>query len=139
MNFFKKKKPIKLGGNEKIVVIKGGKPVAELFYRVPTSDEILDYVWSAQNDLATDGDLKRLSNEGAKVKDMHLMVMHNFFLPFASKVFIGSSGFLGEDGELIDSLPVGEQFEAIKKTHAHLLEQMATIAYARDETVKKNG
>ena len=128
---------LRCGGECFVEVVKRGSTVGKLWYRMPTSDEILSYAWDEQNSLMTKSNLRKIESEGNKTKKMHEILINEFFLPYSKKIFLRAEGRFFDE----NNVPIGgtsdEQFEAIKKTHSHLLVGVCETAYRNEFMVKK--
>ena len=132
-----KPSPLVCGGEGVIEIALNNKTVSKIFYRLPTSDEKLDYVYQFQSGLGAQLQLKEIKDAKDKAKKCHEVLIRDLSIPFAKKVFTGARGFIDANGELIENKPINDQFELIKTYWSHVLTDLVAIAYATEGTVKK--
>lgn len=148
MNMWKKfiglfaRKPKMICGGVGCVAVcdRFGREVSRIFYRRPTSDEILSYVYEQQNVIG--GSESKLREIKATSKDkqlnkMHEMLVHDYYLPWAEKIFSRCEGYADADGKSLDKAEPKAQFKALKKFHSHNLVDMTAYAFEREGSVKK--
>jgi len=115
-----------------------GREVGVIWYRRPTSDEILNYAWQEQKMVGSESQLREVSEfKGDKAQKIHEVLVRDFWIPWAEKVFTSCTGFLDEKKETLDNKPKAKQFEFLKKYKAHLLSGMVGVAFRQEESVKK--
>jgi len=129
------------GGSGSVAVCdRLGREVATLYFRRPDSDEILSYVYEQQNAIGgNEAKLRELQNTKTEkqVNRMHEMLVHDFYLPWAEKIFIRCEGYTDSNGKALDKAPKEQQFEALKKYYSHNLVDMTAFAFEREGSVKK--
>jgi len=117
-----------------------GREMARLYFRRPESDEILTYVYEQQNAIVgKESKLRELQsiNQDKQLNKMHEMLVHDFYLPWAEKIFIRSEGYLDGDKKSIDKTDAPEQFAILKRFYSHNLIDMTVAAFEREGSVKK--
>lgn len=136
---FTPKRPFICGGEGYIEVVDAlGRPVAGMWYRRPTSDEKLDYVYQQQHALANSEErLREVQEAGDKAKKCHEIIWRDLCLPFAETVFLRSWGYVDGKGGKLAPLGKDEQFVHLKEHQAHHLVDMVGIAFSAAGVVKK--
>ena len=137
LNWFKKRQPLRCGGEGLCEFISGGKVCGTIRYRRPTSDEKLDYVYQIQKGLGTESHLKEIGDAKDKAKKCHEILMRDLSIPMAKIVFISSTGFIDDTGKPIDGLEPDKQFELISKFFGYALVDLVAQVFATEGTVKK--
>ena len=117
-----------------------GREVARIYFRRPTSDEILTYVYEQQNIIGgSEARLREIQATKAEkqVNKIHDLLVKDFYLPWAEKIFARCEGYTDGDGKSLDKSEIKKQFEALKKYHSHSLVDMTAVAFEREGSVKK--
>ncbi len=138
VGLFKPRQPLRCGGEGLCDIISGGKVCGTIKYRRPTSDEILDYVYQFQQGLGTESQLKEIKGtKDNKAKKCHEILIRDLSVPMAKKIFLGSTGFIDEQGKKLDTLSIDEQFAYIAKFHSFALVDLVAIVYQPQGYLKK--
>ena len=138
VNVFKRKPLLQCGGEGLCEILVSGKIAGTIRYRNPTSDEKLDYVYQLQRGLGTESQLKEISTaDGNKAKKCHEILIRDLSIPLAKKIFIGSTGFIDNDGKQIDKYDTEKQFSLIAEYFGFSLVDLVAYAYATTGIVKK--
>jgi len=138
--FFNKKKSLVLGGKRSVSVTDWlDREIGRIYYEVPESDMVLEYVYEMQKGLADDkSKIKEISDAENKALSCHKIVWRELSLPYAKKVFLGAEVYKLQSGEDISSVSVEDQFNHIKKYCSNHLSDMCSIAFSQEGKVKKN-
>lgn len=137
-NVFKRRPLLQCGGEGLCEIIVSGKVAGTIRYRNPKSDEKLDYVYQLQRGLGTESQLKEISGaEGNKAKKCHEILIRDLSIPLAKKIFIGSTGFIDNEGKQIDKYDTDKQFDLIAEYFGFALVDLVSYAYAAQGIVKK--
>ena len=116
----------------------GSRTVAWVYYRQPTSDEKLEYLWEMKNCLVSEDHLREIKEAKFKSAKCHQLIVRDIAIPFGKKIFKRSHGYIdAKDMRDIDIKPPCEQFDFIAKWHSNHIVDMTAFAYEIEGIVKK--
>jgi len=116
------------------------REVARIYFRRPNSEEILTYVYEQQNIVGdSESRLREIqqTKSDKQVNKIHEVLVRDFYLPWAEKIFVRCEGYVDSNGKSLDTAGDKAQFDALKKYHSHSLVDMTAFAFEREGSVKK--
>jgi hypothetical protein len=110
------------------IVFEDGRKKATIYYRKPTGDEVLEYVYA--NVVSEKSELRELKTAEISAEKMHIMTRRNNLIPFAKKVITRIEGYS-------DKKKNTNNVEFVEKYFPHHLEAVALYAYKTTDKHKK--
>jgi len=147
MKFFQKKTPpdadaLRCGGSYSVSIVdKHDNVLGQLWYRMPTSDERLTYIWAMQEGLSSESNLRKIADEKTPAnmaRKIHEVTWHELAIPSARLIFERCTGFRDADGKSIDGFSREAQLDFLEKFHALVLVKLTEIAFKTEYSLKKN-
>lgn len=105
LDLTQEKKPFICGGEHSIEIVEGNLFKGIIYYRNPTSEELLDYSHAAleysQSELS---DLAKKTVPDFKFQDLHMEMLKTKTIPFAKKIILRWENYYKETGEKVDNI-----------------------------------
>ncbi len=128
ISLFKKEKPYVCGGEFSIEIF-DGKHRSVIWYRQPTSEEILKYAHVVVE--SDKSDLRKLNSESITAYTLQKMIRERKFLPFGKKIITKWKGYVDKYGKTIKDL------DLIEKYKANHIDAVVIKAFEVNDKIKK--
>lgn len=114
-----------------------GSIKAKIYYKRPTSDEILSYSWDLKSAMDGESELRQIKDSKNTAMQMHKTICEKVMIPYAEKIFVKADGYSYNDIP-IESFDQSKQFDILKEYYFYHLVQMSEKAFDTNCLVKKN-
>jgi hypothetical protein len=128
-----KKIPFQCGGAHSVQIKdKNSKAEAVIFYRQPTSEELLQFVYIVlDTEESKFPELAKKTNQETPTQKTHEAMIKHKMIPSAKKVITHWTGYVNPEGQEIESI------DELAKYYAHHLTAVVEHAFSAHEEFKK--
>lgn len=131
---FKKPRAYTCGGEEYCEFTNYEGCKARIYYRKPTSDEVVNYTYASACINSGEDGLRKLKEElrdNNKTNALYHLTLRELFIPYALKVILRWEGYKDANGKVVT------EFDTLVKFYSSHVANMCALAYLCTDKYKK--